>query len=516
MKLGSRLIVSLAIPLTVLILVLGLLDQAGNRERSRDEVAREGRAIARAVQIAMQFALRDRQPEDVRALIDRIAGYEHVLGLRLFNADGSLAYESGTLRGQPMPDSTSLRDVLARHTSYEARLVERDGPKVTYLVPLVSRAGTLFGAVEVFQLESFVTQEARVRRTSIALLAGSTLLVVVLILMVAVRWNVTRPIETLAQSFREVGAGGPSRRVPIRRHDELGRLTEEFNAMCDRLETARRSLLEAQEEQRRMEARLREAERLAAIGKLAAGLAHEVGTPLNVISGRTEALLRRGVGGEAGARHLEVISGQIDRIARIVRGMLDFGTPRRPVLAPTDLGEVLGNVLELLEGRFEERGIAVGFTAGDPLPAVLADADQLQEVFLNMAVNAVDAMPRGGALSIELGAETRRPDRAAGDGVASDAPRRYVSIAIADTGDGIPAENLGRIFDPFFTTKEVGQGTGLGLSVAYGIVQEHGGWIDVTSEVGRGTRVTVHLPEQGAERTGTPERADAPFEEGAA
>jgi two-component system NtrC family sensor kinase len=497
MKLGTRLIISLAVPLTVLIVVLGLLDEAGNRQRTRDEVAREGRAIARAVQIAMQFALRDRQPEDVRDLIDQIAGYEHVLGLRLFNSNGTLSYESGTLRHEPMPDADVLRRVLARRVSHEARLVERDGPKVTYLVPLESPDGSLFGAVEVVQLESFVTQEARVRRGSIALLAGSTLLAVVIILLVAVRYSVSRPIETLARSFREVGSGDLRARVAIRRTDELGRLAEEFNAMCERLEGARRSLLDAEEERRLMEARLREAERLAAIGKLAAGLAHEVGTPLNVISGRAEALQRRGLAGEQAARHLKVISGQIDRIARIVRGMLDFARPREPVLAPTDLAEVLGNVLELLEERFSDHGIRVRTAGAEPLPTVLADGDQLQEVFLNLALNAADAMPDGGTLTIDVSTGKMRAAPPGGE-PGGDVLRPYVSVAFADTGCGIAEENRGRIFDPFFTTKEVGQGTGLGLSVAYSIVQEHGGWIDVESEVGRGTRITVTLREDRA------------------
>jgi two-component system NtrC family sensor kinase len=298
-------------------------------------------------------------------------------------------------------------------------------------------------------------------------------------------------------------------RVPIRRRDELGRLTQEFNAMCERLEAARGSLLQAQEEQRRMEARLREAERIAAMGKIAAGLAHEVGTPLNVISGRTEALLRSGATGEPGARHLKVISGQIRRIARIVRGMLDFGRAREPHLTPTELGDVLEKVLELLEDRFAERGIAVRVVSAPRVPGVLADADQLQEVFLNIALNAVDAMPHGGTLTIEAGMATRRPPvlPASGPGAgpaapsgAAEEPRAYASVAIGDTGVGIAEENLGRLFDPFFTTKEVGQGTGLGLSVAYGIVRDHGGWIDVESEKGHGTRVTVFLPEETGAR----------------
>ena len=157
-----------------------------------------------------------------------------------------------------------------------------------------------------------------------------------------------------------------------------------------------------------MEENLRETERLASIGRFSAALAHEIGTPLNVISGRAELLLRRGVGGEAGERNLGIIASQIDRITRIVRGMLDFARVRELRLAPTHLADVMARVAELMEHRFQQSSIELKMRWPDELPPIPADADQLQEVFLNLAMNAADAMPEGGTLSIHARRVERR------------------------------------------------------------------------------------------------------------
>jgi len=314
------------------------------------------------------------------------------------------------------------------------------------------------------------------------------------------RVGVARPVEDLARSFREVGSGDLQALVKARRGDEFGRLAQEFNTMCERLEASQRSLLAVQEERRKMEARLRHAERLAALGRLAAGLAHEIGTPLNVIGGRAERLQRSLGDNEPASRSLTIICAQMERIARIVRGMLDFARMREPRLARTDVTPILARVLELLGQKFEEGGVRVVSSLPEEGGSVLADADQIHQVFLNLCANALDAMPRGGALRVSAARVVRRPPEGNGGTVP------FLAVTFEDTGAGIAPENLDRVFDPFFTTKDVGRGTGLGLSVSYGIVREHGGFIDIESEPGRGTRLTVYLREAG------PAEVEAPRE----
>ena len=229
-------------------------------------------------------------------------------------------------------------------------------------------------------------------------------------LWLVTRYSIVRPVGDLVLRLREVGSGVPRDRVP-QRSDEFGRLAHEFEAMCDRLETAQRSLVVEQQERRDVEARLRRAEHLASLGRLTAGLAHEIGTPLNVIGGRAEALRRKVAGNEPAERNLRIISEQIDRITRIVRSLLDFARAPEPSFARTHLPSVLRKVADLLEEHFAEGGVELVWEVPEDLPQVPADADQLHQVLLNLAVNALDAMPAGGKMSVRASPiEKRHPE----------------------------------------------------------------------------------------------------------
>src|SRR2546428_2505700 len=268
--------------------------------------------------------------------------------------------------------------------------------------------------------------------------------------------------------------------------------------MLAKLEASQLSLVAEQEERRRMESRLRHAERLASVGRRAAGLAHEIGTPLNVIGGRAERLMRSLPDNGPAVRSLRVISSQIDRIARIVRDMLDFARMREPRLMRTEVAPILGKVLEFMGHRFEEGRVRVDTSMSEAPATVTADPDQLHQVFLNLCTNALDAMPEGGTLRVAAARVQKLPPE------KNVGTLPCVAVTFEDTGTGIAPENLDRVFDPFFTTKGIGRGTGLGLSVSYGIVREHGGWIDVESVQGRGTRLTVDLPESRPARAAAP------------
>jgi two-component system NtrC family sensor kinase len=437
----------------------------------------------------MEDALRDRQIEDVRTLVDKVTGYERVLGLRIFDSRGTLIYEPPDLAASPFTAAAALKTVLERGTTSETHGRLGDQLTLTFIVPLRDKGGQILGALQLLKVGSYIEEDARTARNSIAALTALMILVTTGIVFLVTRVSVERPVADLARSFREVGSGDLRARVPVRRDDEFGRLAQEFNGMCERLLASQRSLLDAQEERLHMEERLRHAERLASIGRLAAGLAHEIGTPLNVIGGRAERLLRSLQDDEPAARSLRIICAQMERIARIVHGMLDFARMREPRLARTEIASILAKVLELLAQKCEEARVRVVASYQGLAGAVLADADQIQQVFLNLCTNALDAMPRGGTLRVSAARVDRTPPE--GDGRVLP----YVSITIEDDGAGIAPENLDRVFDPFFTTKDVGRGTGLGLSISYGIVREHGGFFDVESAPGRGTRLTVYLPE---------------------
>jgi signal transduction histidine kinase len=236
-----------------------------------------------------------------------------------------------------------------------------------------------------------------------------------------------------------------------------------------------------------LEEQLQISEKMASIGLLAAGVAHEVNTPLTGISSFTQMLLEGADPEDPRTRLLEKIERQTFRAAKIVNGLLTLSRPAAAASGDRgviDLNIVVADVLGLLEHQLEMHRIKVRRECCEMPAAVLGMEHKLQQVFLNLFLNAKDAMPKGGWLSVSTRIEGGR-----------------VVAEVADTGSGIPSEYLARIYDPFFTTKAIGQGTGLGLSITYGIVREHGGSIDCDSAEGHGTRFTLTLPAAVTDRS---------------
>jgi PAS domain S-box-containing protein len=239
-----------------------------------------------------------------------------------------------------------------------------------------------------------------------------------------------------------------------------------------------------------LEEQLQISEKMASIGLLAAGVAHEVNTPLTGISSFTQMLLEQADPDDPRTKLLEKIERQTFRAAKIVNGLLNLARPAAVEMGPVDVNVVINDVLGLLDHQFKSGRTQVRKElASAPAPIVQGIEFKLQQVFLNLFLNARDAMPKGGWLSI-----------------ATRFDHGSVVVEVSDTGSGIPAEELSRIYDPFFTTKALGKGTGLGLSITYGIVQEHGGSISCESAIGQGTRFTLTLPAAAAARTSSAAR----------
>ncbi len=276
-----------------------------------------------------------------------------------------------------------------------------------------------------------------------------------------------RPILNLNQTMKKAGEGNLTVRAPARRGDEVAELGDVFNRMMDELEAAR----EREELQR---AQLAHTEKMAAVGTLAAGVAHEVNNPLAGVLASIENLRDNPEDEEMRDRYLGLIADGLRRIERTVANLLNFARPREIKLEPTSINHNMKHVIELVEYQLRAGGVEVA-TDFDANPAVVeADHFQMEQLFLNLFLNALDAMPGGGTLRLRT--------RVRGGKVIAE---------VRDSGTGIPADIRDRVFDPFFTTKEVGEGTGLGLAVSGSIVAVHGGTIELESTVGRGTTFRV-------------------------
>jgi two-component system NtrC family sensor kinase len=292
-----------------------------------------------------------------------------------------------------------------------------------------------------------------------------------------------RPISRLAAKARRVGTGDLTGPLRLGQRDELGELANEINLMCERL-AEERSAREAATVQ------LRHADRLTTVGKLASGIAHELGTPLNVVGGRARLIVDGEVEGSEAIASARVVRDQAERMTKLIRQLLDFARPPALHTAPVNVPALASRVCELVETIAKKANVTLAPPAPDDL-RVEADDGQLTQVLTNLVVNAIQAMPdTGGTVKITARAERR----VAPPYVARGGERAWMAIAVSDNGKGMDDPTRERIFEPFFTTKQVGEGTGLGLSVSWGIAREHGGWIDVRSAVNAGATFTVYLP----------------------
>jgi signal transduction histidine kinase len=306
---------------------------------------------------------------------------------------------------------------------------------------------------------------------------------------------IERPLGALVTQARRVGEGDLSYRIATRRHDEIAVVAREMNRMCDRLRELQESERAQAEAKTQALAQLRHADRLATVGRLAAGLAHELGTPLNVVHARAKQLTApasRHPSQEEVRERARIIVEQVDRMTKLIRQLLDFARKREMKPTETDLGPLVSGVVALLDPIARKRSVSLQVTGNVSPVACLVDPEQMTQVLLNLVMNAVHASASGQTVTLSLGRGRAVPPPE--DGRPEQGCAR---VEVRDEGAGIPSDALPRIFEPFYTTKDVGEGTGLGLSVAYGIVKDHGGWIDVVSRAGEGSVFTVWLPERG-------------------
>jgi signal transduction histidine kinase len=301
-----------------------------------------------------------------------------------------------------------------------------------------------------------------------------TALVPNLILVALIIRTISRPVRRLTEAAVEVAGGAYGAQVDLRSNDEMGLLAASFNEMSRKMAADIERLRELNEQ-------LIRTEKLAAAGTLAAGVAHEVNNPLASISSLIQILqTREGVDAET-REMLRLISTQIARITQVLRDMMDFARVSPPSRSALEINRVVEASIRLASFDKGFQRLRLSYDVEREAPPVFADADQLQQVFLNLLLNARDAMPEGGEINIR----TRYDSRA-----------REVTVEINDTGVGISSEHRAHVFDPFFTTKAAGTGTGLGLAVCYGIITAHGGRITIGPNNGAGTRVSVTLPVQ--------------------
>ena len=299
---------------------------------------------------------------------------------------------------------------------------------------------------------------------------------------------VATPLNKLTAATERIGEGDYRCRVELSGKDELSQLGQAINKMSSHLEAQKSAIEKETRDKLLVTQQLRHADRLKTVGRMAASIAHEIGTPLSVVSGRAALIAKGNLSAEKVKQNAETIQAETDRITEMIRQVLDFSRQSPSEKTEIDLNEILIEVTELLTTVAERNGISIKSSlAGTPALAFL-DGGQIRQVLTNIMVNGIQAMESGGTLYVSLGRFQNEPGMDSGDSCFE------WEIKVRDEGVGIPAENLESIFEPFFTTKDVGDGTGLGLSLAYNMVQEQQGLIEVSSKEGGGAEFRILLP----------------------
>jgi signal transduction histidine kinase len=487
MGLKLRLILVLMIPPILVVGVYGLIRVRNGRAELLAETERNVVLFAKAVQATVERGLRDHRTADLESVLtDILREQDQIDHIRLLDR---WLQPTGLASRLPITHDVPA-DVLWRVADTGRGEGFSAGHGKTqvfaYVLPIRVVSGAIVGTMEVAQRMSRI--EERVREATWDIVVRLTLLAVSMTLLtgLVLQREVLRPLGSLMEGIRNLGRGESARPLPVGRRDELGRAAEAFNTMTTQLEAARRQLLLETDHALDLEQQLRHSATLAVAGRLATGVAHEIGTPLTIISGQVEYVAKHLPPGHELGEELNVIVEQIDRISAMIRALLDTVRPLKPAVQPVALAEAVERLRPLLEHAARRHGVALDAAVPDDLPRVRADHNQLQQVILNLLVNAFEAAgPRG-----QVRVRARHADHAGRPGV---------ELEVRDSGEGMAASVLPRIFEPFFSTKPPGEGTGLGLPICRDIVKACGGEITVRSAPGAGTAFTVWLPGEGGQ-----------------
>jgi two-component system NtrC family sensor kinase len=483
MKLAFRFTVTLVAAITVALALNAYLRVRREVVLYDQDNASDARTIGRLLGPIVAEKWQDEGFESAARLVATVSDRDELrIGLRALDdhEPGGAQLSSGDL------------ELLARSGSLSRKERDRNrGPDALLVTYVPISLPTPRPAVLEFS-EPLLGEEAHVTRTILG--AATTAVVLALVCALSTMtlgvFLVGRPVRALVSQARRIGAGDFSERLGLRQQDEIGELALEFDLMSERLARASDDLKSATEAKLAALDQLRHAERLATVGKLAAGVAHELGTPLQVVSGYARLISDDESAGPEARENGGVIQEQAERMTSIIRQLLDFARRRRAERAPTNLVEVVERAARMLLPIAEKAGVTLELKLAQPELSAEVDGEQIIQVLSNLIVNAVQAMPSGGTVTVELDSRRRQVD-------GREHP--FLRLAVRDRGVGMKPDVMQHVFEPFFTTKGVGGGTGLGLSVAYGIVDDQGGIFEVESEHGQGSTFAVWLP-AGEER----------------
>jgi two-component system NtrC family sensor kinase len=523
-SLKAKVGVYLVIALTVAVLLFTYMVIRNNRTTLLDQAISHAAQLSGVVMKTTRFAMQHDGPGDVNRILSEVGAHEKINRVRIFSKDGDILYstnpaevgntidqEAESCLGCHLDEKSMIAaPLIGRPRVFEdadgremlgSTAVFRNGPTCSESSCHVHSADeTVLGVLDI--VTPLETIQATIQKNTITIIGLSLGLLVLAAVLVSllVQRVVYGPLDDLRKGAERVTDGDLDHSIPVRSGDELGQLAECFNLMTgalhrsrDELEgwghTLEQKVEEATHELHRAQAEAARSEKLASVGLLAAGIAHELNNPLTGVLTFSTLVRRELPDDSPEAEDLDLVIRETKRCAKIIRRLLDFAREKTPEKSYVDINQTIDECVELISQASQLADIELVTCLEDDLPPVWMDKELIKQVIMNMLVNAQHAIEQVGAITVATRIRTDCPLTKTD---ISDAP--MVEISIRDTGCGIEPDHLDRIFDPFFSTKGVGKGTGLGLSVSHGTIEAHGGIIEVESEVGQGSEFRICLP----------------------
>lgn len=514
-SIGAKLIFVVGFILILSIGIYAYVNIASQKKQLTGEVMRGAFRISETVRRSTRLDMLKNLREDLHQMIETIGQQEGLEKIRVFNKDGQIMFSSDGDEIGEMVDKKaeacyachSAEKPLERLNIPDRSRIftSKDGHRVLGVISAIYNEPDCYtpechahppeqkvlGVLDIGMSLAEVDRDIKKVQNNMIVFAIIAFLVISVTISVSISRYVTRPVRELVKGTKKVAEGDLNYSLSIKGEDEIAQLASSFSQMTSDLKRADEELVEwgktleqkvqeRSEELRRTENQLIQSDKVASLGKLAAGVAHEINSPLTGILTYSSLLLKGKREGDAEKEDLEVIVNETNRCKTIVKGLLDYARQTDPQKALSDISELVGKSINLISHQASLQNVKIEKKTELGLPKIMVDVGQIQQVFINILLNAIEAMPQGGTLT-----------------VSSEVQDQMVAVRFTDTGVGIPKENLSKILDPFFTTKEQGKGTGLGLSVSYGIIERHRGKLEVKSKVGEGTTFTVKLPIEG-------------------
>jgi len=515
----------LVVALSVAVFLFTYMVVRSSREQLLQQAISHAAQLSEVVIKSTRFAMLQNQPHHVDRIIGDVGAQADIDRVRILSKDGKVVHSSQPDEIGKLIDQEA-ESCLACHLDKTAReaspmvgrpriFTDEQGRRMLGSTAVIrnepncsnsschahAESMAVLGVLDiVYPLKQIDWTIRKNTITIVGLSLGFVVLAAILVSLLVQR-TVYEPLADLEGGASRLASGDLDHPIPVRSHDELGQLAESFNSMMHALRNSRAELeewghtLEHKVEEATRELHLAQAEaargeKLASVGLLAAGIAHELNNPLTGVLTFSTLVRKQMPDGSPEAEDLDLVIQETRRCASIIRRLLDFAREKAPEKNFTDLNRLIERTVDLVSEPARAADIQIGLDLDEALPPVWLDENLLEQVIMNMLVNAQHAIEGSGSISIRTRKRVHQRRNA-------EQPEEMAEITIRDSGCGIPPDHLQKIFDPFFTTKGVGKGTGLGLSVSHGTIEAHGGTIEVESQVGEGTEFRIYLPLEG-------------------